>query len=155
LIDKIKLPPGIATQRNYEYDDHLTKRPKKKTTTGTKLKINNYYCTQDRIDQKCNKSDQSLIVRSILFNNESQIELFSNNDNEIDCKSAQNYKKCLNLNFEKDCKKSLNKTFEKLERMNKYCLIRTRHKTTTPNNKSLRNKYSIFIIIISFIIKFS
>ena len=98
LVDKIKLPPGIATLRNYHFDDdilnnheHHTKRPKKKTTTST---ID--YCTQDKIDKKCNQSDS--FVRSILFN-ETKIETFSYYD-EIGCKSTQSYRRCLNLNFE-------------------------------------------------------
>lgn len=150
LVDKIKLPPGIATLRNYHFDDdvvnnheHHTKRPKKKTTTST---ID--YCTQDKIDKKCNQSDS--FVRSILFN-ETKIETFSYYD-EIGCKSTQSYRRCLNLNFEKNCKYALNKTFERLERMSKKCTIRTRQKTTTSNNESsLRNKflnkYSIFVIV--------
>lgn len=151
LVDKIKLPPGIATLRNYHFDDddvvinheHHTKRPKKKTTTSNKD-----YCTQDKIDKKCNQSDS--FVRSILFN-ETKIETFSYYD-EIGCKSTQSYKRCLNLNFEKNCKYALNKTFERLERMSKKCTIRTKHKTTTPSNESsLRNKflnkYSIFVIV--------
>lgn len=127
LSDKIKLPDRAEAKHNYYHKD---RRSKRSTTTSTVASLNEAVC-----DEKFCINELSPNLKQYLLSN-------NNNDTiklgleEVECRIATRYTKCLSSSMSQECQLAHSRTLERLDKLNKKCLIKSKPKWGAGFNRS-------------------